>query len=285
MLSGWLGLSDGQRKLSSLVAAGAGLAAVYNVPLGGALFTVEVLLGSTVLPAVLPAIGVLAGSDDHGMVYLPSHATYLDVPAYHLSVTLVALGGPGRPASWGCWPPPISALSVGSRYHRATGAGWSPAMVAAFGALGLIGFQYPQLFGNGKDVANDAFLGQGGLTLLLALFCLKPLVTAMCLRSGAAGGVFTPTLSTGALLGAFLGLAWSHLWPGAPVGAFAMVGAAAMAGAAMQAPLAGVVLVLELTHTGFALLVPMMAATVTATYVARVVDGYSIYSARLPAEG
>ncbi len=169
-------------------------------------------------------------------------------------------------------------------YRRSTGAMLVPAMVAAFGALGLVGFAYPQLFGNGKDVAHDAFLGHGTLTLLLALCCLKPLLTALCLRSGAAGGVFTPTLSTGALLGAFLGLAWSHLWPGAPVGAFAMVGAAAMIGAAMQAPLAGLALVLELTHTGFALVVPMMAATVTATYVARSVDGYSIYSARLPPE-
>jgi len=156
--------------------------------------------------------------------------------------------------------------------------------VVAFGILGLIGFAYPQLFGNGKDVAQDAFLGQGSLALFAALFVLKPLVTALCLRSGAAGGLFTPTLSTGALLGAFLGLAWSHLWPGAPVGAFAMVGAAAMIGAAMQAPLAGLALVLELTHSGFALTGPMMVATVTATYLARYVDGYSIYSARLPAE-
>jgi H+/Cl- antiporter ClcA len=68
------------------------------------------------------------------------------------------------------------------------------------------------------------------------------------------------------------------------VGAFAMVAAAAMVGAAMQAPLAGLALVLELAHSGFELMVPMMVATVTATYVARYVDGYSIYSARLPAE-
>jgi H+/Cl- antiporter ClcA len=61
-----------------------------------------------------------------------------------------------------------------------------------------------------------------------------------------------------------------------------MVGAAAMIGAAMQAPLAALALVLELTHSGFGLMVPMIAATVTATAVAFYVDGYSIYSARLP---
>ena len=62
-----------------------------------------------------------------------------------------------------------------------------------------------------------------------------------------------------------------------------MVSAAAMIGAAMQAPLSGLALVLELTHSGFGLMVPMMAATGIATLVAFHIDGYSIYSARLPA--
>ena len=59
--------------------------------------------------------------------------------------------------------------------------------------------------------------------------------------------------------------------------------AAAMLGAAMQAPLAGLALIMELTHGGFALMIPLLLATVTATVVARHIDGYSIYSARLRA--
>ena len=110
------------------------------------------------------------------------------------------------------------------------------------------------------------------------------LFTAMCLESGASGGLFTPTLAAGAVLGGALGIAWNLAWPGSPSGAFAMVGAAAMIGASLQAPLSGLALVLELTHSGFALMVPMAAATAIATLVAFHVDGYSIYSARLPAE-
>jgi H+/Cl- antiporter ClcA len=79
-------------------------------------------------------------------------------------------------------------------------------------------------------------------------------------------------------------MAWSLLWPGTPVGAYAIIGAAAMIGAAMQAPLAGLALVLELTHGGFPLMIPMIAATMIATATSRYIDGYSIYSARLPAE-
>jgi H+/Cl- antiporter ClcA len=51
----------------------------------------------------------------------------------------------------------------------------------------------------------------------------------------------------------------------------------------MQAPLTALALVLELTRSGFQIMVPLMAATVTATAVGRYVDGYSIYSARLSA--
>ena len=97
------------------------------------------------------------------------------------------------------------------------------------------------------------------------------------------GGLLTPTLATGAALGGFLGTVWSLLWPGTSAGVYALVGAAAMLGAGMQAPLTALVLVLELTHTGFALMVPLMIATASATAVARRVDGYSIYSGRLAA--
>src|SRR5487761_316902 len=78
-------------------------------------------------------------------------------------------------------------------------------------------------------------------------------------------------------------IAWSLAWPGSSAGAYAVVGAAAMLGAAMQAPLTGLALMLELTSGGFGILLPMVAATVTGTMVARQVDGYSIYTARLRA--
>jgi chloride channel protein, CIC family len=282
LLAGWARLSREQRRLLMACGAGAGLAAVYNVPLGGALFTAEIMMGSISLPVVLPALACSWIATATAWLYLPDRATYTDVPDYRFTAPLLA---------WALLAGPLIGL-VASGYirligwvshHQARGRVAAVAPVVAFGVLGLIGFAYPQLFGNGKDVAHDAFLGADGLTLLLALFALKPLVTALCLGSGASGGLFTPTLSTGAVLGGAAGIAWSLAWPGSPAGAYALIGAAAMLGAAMQAPLAGLALVLELTHGGFAIMIPMIAATVTATAVARYVDGYSIYSARLRA--
>ena len=68
---------------------GAGLAAVYNVPLGGALFTAEILLGSISLPIVLPALACSGIATATAWLYLPSHATYMDIPTYHFTMPLL----------------------------------------------------------------------------------------------------------------------------------------------------------------------------------------------------
>jgi H+/Cl- antiporter ClcA len=263
----------------SRAGGGAGLAAVYNVPLGGALFTAEILMGSLSLPTILPALACSSIATMTAWLYLPEHATYLTIPALRFTASLLV---------WALLVGPVIGLLASGyvrligwvSHHQSSGRTMLVAFPIALTALGLIGFRYPELFGNGKDMAHSVFLGEGGLAFLAALFVLKPLVTAMCL---AAGGVFTPTLSTGAVLGGFLGGAWSLLRPGTPIGAFAMVSAAAMLGASMQAPLAALALVLELTHSGFQVMAPMIAAVVIATAVTRHVDGYSIYSARLAA--
>jgi H+/Cl- antiporter ClcA len=155
----------------------------------------------------------------------------------------------------------------------------------AFVVVGLGSWGLPELLGNGADLAHSVLVGGGtaSLAVLAALLVLKPLLTGLCLGSGATGGLFTPTLCTGALLGGVTGQLWSEAWPGAAVGGYAVIAAAAMLGAAMQAPLAALVLVTELTATTTSLVLPMAGATALATIVARYLDGYSIYTSRLSA--
>ena len=277
----WMHLSVAQRRLIVACAGGAGLACVYNVPLGGAIFTAEILYGSFSLPVATAALVSSGLATVTAWLALPSHATYGDVPEFHFTATLMTWSIPAGIVIGLVAVLFIRVIGWVSHY-RAKGNQILWMMPLTFLVVGLLGLPFPQLFGNGKGIAHDALLGLGTSGFFLAMAILKPLATTATVGSGAAGGLFTPFLATGAALGAFLGMAWSHLWPGSPTGAFALVGAAAMLAASMQAPLCGLVIVMELTHSGFTAILPIMVATALATFVVRTLDGYSIYSARLP---
>jgi H+/Cl- antiporter ClcA len=257
------------------------MAAVYNVPLGGALFALEVLLGTLTLPLVLPALATSLIATAVAWIALGTAPTYT-VPTYHVHADELV---------WAILLGPIAGLAavgyirVIARAHAVRPRGWMrvAAPVAVFAALGALAISYPQLLGNGRNVVQLAFLARLSVALLAALLVLKPLATAACLGSGAPGGLFTPTLAYGVLLGGLLGEAWSQIWPGSPLGAYAIIGGAAVLGASMQAPLAAVVLLLELTQHADALMVPILIAVVEATVLSRIMGARSIYSARLAA--
>jgi H+/Cl- antiporter ClcA len=278
-LSDWARLPDWQRRLLVACGAGAGMAAVYNVPLGGALFALEVLLGTLTLPLVLPALATCLIATAISWIALPTAPTY-EIPSYPVS---------GSQIVWAVIVGPIAGLAaVGwihliARAHAMRPSGWQrlATPIVVFTALGALAIAYPQLLGNGKPVVQLALVAQLSVALLAVLLVLKPLVTAACLGSGAPGGLFTPTLAYGVLLGGLLGEGWAQIWPGAPLGGYAIIGGAAVLAASMQGPLAAVVLLLELTHHADALMVPILIAVVEATVLARVRGAPSIYSARL----
>src|SRR6202034_2857759 len=97
VLAGWAKLTPAQRRLLMACGGGAGLAAVYNVPLGGALFTAEVMLGTISVPVVLPALACSWIATVTAWLYLPDRPTYIDVPSYRFTTTLLVwalLAGP-----------------------------------------------------------------------------------------------------------------------------------------------------------------------------------------------
>jgi chloride channel protein, CIC family len=278
-LSDWARLPEWQRRLLVACGAGAGMAAVYNVPLGGALFALEVLLGTLTLPLVLPALATSLIATAVAWVALSRGATY-SVPSFQASASQIV---------WAMLIGPVAGLAaivwIGliARAHALRPAGWLrvAAPIVVFTGLGALAIAYPQLLGNGKPVVQLALLARLSVGLLAVLLVLKPLVTAACLSSGAPGGLFTPTLTYGVLLGGLLGEAWTQIWPGSPLGAYAIIGGAAVLGASMQGPLAAVVLLAELTHRADALMVPILLAVVEATVLARLLGAPSIYSARV----
>lgn len=272
-------LSDEQRRLLVACGAGAGMAAAYGVPLGGALFSLEVMRGMLALRYVLPALFASLIATGISWIALPNAPTYV-VPAYTNSASSLV---------WALLAGPMAGVvSVGyvrmiSWADRNRPHGWQRliAPLLALGLLGAVSIRFPQLLGNGKDVSQLAFTGRLAPGLLMALFILKPAATALCMRSGVPGGLFTPSLTMGALLGGLLGYAWSWLWPGVPSGFFALLGAGAVLGATTQGPISAVVLLMELTGRDRSFILPLLLVVGTATLVARSIESRSIYDARL----
>ncbi|SDJ10762.1 H+/Cl-antiporter ClcA [Frankineae bacterium MT45] len=272
-LAGRAGLSLEQQRTIMACGAGAGLAAVYNVPLGGALFTLEVLLASAARADIVAAVLTSATATAVAWPVLSNRPTY-SVPDLHLTATAF---------TWAIVFGPIAGVAGAAFMRLAALAlrrqpqGWHlpVATTLTFAFVGAVAIWFPQLLGNGKGAAQLAFDAIPTIALLATLAVLKPLATALCLRSGATGGLLTPALATGALLGAAAGGIWTHLWPGSPLAAFAIIGAAAVLATTQRAPLTAIALVIEFTHTGETLLVPIMIAVGTATLTSQHLPGWS----------
>jgi H+/Cl- antiporter ClcA len=258
------------------------MAAAYGVPLGGALFALEVMRGMLALRFVLPALFASVVATAVSWVALPNAPTYL-IPAYSSSTSVVV---------WALLAGPLAGVASVGYVRAVTWAdrnkpqGWrrlaSPVLV--LGLLGAVSIVFPQVLGNGKDISQLAFTNQVAPSLFFILLALRPIATVLCVRSGAPGGLFTPSLTVGALLGGVLGHAWSWFWPGLPPGLFALLGAAAVLAATTQGPISTVVLMMELTARDRSFILPLLLAVGTATLVARTIEPRSIYDARLTDE-
>ena len=273
-------ITAAQRRLLVASGSGAGMAAVYNVPLGGALFALEVLLGSLALPLVLPALLMSIVATAVGWLVIATHPTF-SIGAFTVHATQLvwaALVGPLAGLVAVAW---VRIVAVANRSRPARRLTRMLAPIAIFAALGAVSIQYPQLLGNGSSLAQLALAGSLSVGLFGVLLALKPIATGGCLASGSPGGLFMPTLAIGVLFGGLVGHGWNELWPGASVGSYALIGGGAVLAAAMQGPLAATVLMLELTGSGGSLMVPLLLAVGEATVLARLLNAPSIYSARL----
>ena len=270
-VAGWLarraGLGPDARRTLLACGAGAGLAAVYDVPLAGTAFTLEVLLVSRRLRHLVPAVLTAGVATVVAWPVVGRAPVYAVAPVSTTPPLLVGALLLG----------PLAAL-VGLAFVRLTSPArtptgwWLPlAVTVVLAGLGGVAVGYPQVLGNGRGAAQLALEGTSPLPLLAVLLVLKPLVTAACLRGGVRGGLLTPALATGALLGAVAGRGWSLLWAGSPAGAFALVGAGAVLTATTAAPVTAVVLTLELTRAGPGGWLPVLLAAVGADLTRRLV--------------
>ena len=258
LLAERLGLDADQRRILLACGAGAGLAAVYNVPVSGALFTLEILLRRYDLRAVAPAAVTSAVATVVATAALGPSATYR-FPAVPLNgtllVTALLIALPAAVLGRA-----FRSVMTWSRTHAPAGKRTVVLIPVVFAALGAVGIPHPEILGNGKSLAQVAFFAGTGTVTATALAGLKLVATAACLRAGAIGGLLTPSFATGAAFGLAFAAPAAAVAPGVPAPAVALLGAAAVLGVAQRAPVTAVALAMEFTAAGLALLPAVLVA-------------------------
>ena len=282
MLASWLGQKAGvgAHRLKILVACGvaAGMAATYNVPIGGALFAMEVILGNFALEIFGPIVvaSVIATAIARGLLGdVPLYAaTGYVLQNYWELLPYLGLGVIGAFAS--------VAFVFGVRGGRALFDRLPSVPAAVKPALGLfmvaaIAVWFPHVLGNGFEGITQALSGQLPLTWLLLLPLAKIAASALTSGSGGAGGMFTPALFVGAMVGGAYGALMHLIWPlgTSTYGAYAAVGMAAIAAGTTHAPISAILILYELTGN-YKLILPLMLAAITSSFLSRSLYRYSI---------
>jgi CIC family chloride channel protein len=282
-----LGVTRRQARLLVACGAASGISAAYNVPIGGALFGLEVLLGSFALELFGPVVVSCVTATIIARVIAGDAPSYV-IPAFHVIRASDLLAGIALAPVLGV----ASAFFVKvmgwvevQLYRVPHGpARFLPPLGMALVGVGAIWF--PQLLGNGYDTIQASLLGQLPVALLLTLPFLKLAATAVCAGVGIPGGLFTPSLFFGALLGSGLGGLLQHAFPsiGVSSGAFALVGMASVLAGTTHAAVSAVLIIFELTGN-YGIILPLMVSSAIAAAVSRAIEPDSLYTAPLRRRG
>jgi H+/Cl- antiporter ClcA len=258
--------------LRVLVACGtaAGISASFNTPIAGVIFAMEVVMMEYTLMSFMPVI--LAST----MGALVAQVMYGNAPAFRIPE--VALGSLMN-LPWIVVIGLVIGLMAGLFIHISRSQRlqklplWLRLAVVGV-ATGALAWWFPEIQGIGYDSVAAALNNQLTITVLLALMVAKLLMTAITVAGGVPIGIIGPVLVAGAATGALGGMLGGWLWPdkAADPGIYAMLGMAAMMGAVLQAPLAALMALLELTHTPNIML-PGMLVVVVACLTSRQLTG------------
>lgn len=310
-LGQWLRLSDD--RIKNLVACGAasGIAATFNAPIAGITFAIEVLLselqirvfGNVVIAAVAASIVSQFFLGSEPAFSVPAYVMHSnwEILLYALLGLLAALVGiffiklldsfenffDNMADVPQMMKPAIGALLLGILAYFYPHIS---SMTSVFPDDSRLGFplidNVPHVYGSGFDFIAQVLVGNASFGLLFMLIFLKPLATSFTLGSGNSGGVFAPSLFTGAMLGGAFGYVVQYVFPDMhlEIGAYALVGMASVFAAAARAPLTAMLIVFEMSND-YNLILPLMAAGMTASFVAQGLHPESIYTIKLIKRG
>ena len=265
----------------------AAVAASFNAPIAGTFFALEVVVGHYALTAFAPiVISAVIGT-------MVSRMYYGDFPAFILpnTTTIVSFWEFPAFALLGVVCAVMAIIFMRSimwtedLVNRTPVPRWAHPALGGF-AVGVIALAYPHVLGVGYEATDAALSGLYPLGLLIALIALKMAATAISLGCGFGGGVFSPSLFIGAMVGGAFGILATSAFPelSSGHGAYTIIGMGAVAGAVLGAPISTILMVFELTND-YAITIAVMIATSIASLITEQTRGHSYFTWQLARRG
>ena len=262
----------------------AAISAGFNAPIGGIIFAHEAVLRHFSLSALLPiaiASTISAAFGTWAFGGAPLFSLNLDAPDLLPLLPSLVLSG----FVFG-----IVALIymrmifMFAAISAKSGTGYLPLALIAALVTGAFGIFYPEVLGLGVDVIFSFINHDLSVKLILILLGLKILLTTLCIGFGVFGGVFSPALFIGAATGQVMSNLLSQIYLFSPSAVLAVSGMAAVAACVVGAPLAVVMIILELTMS-YDYAIAALISTMVAVMVTNSIYGHSFFDKQLELRG
>ncbi len=283
----WLEMNERRKKLLVGYGVAGAVAGIFNAPLTGLIFTLEIIVGEWSILTVLPTIVSAVSATEISRVIMGNKIAFFQEIAGFSPASLVACLGLGVLTGLVSIAFTRSLIFWEHLFKRMIETHWVRAVVGGL-LVGTVGWLMPEVLAEGYSTTQDFLSGalQPTLLFVLVFVFLKFIACGITLGSGGVGGVFAPSL----VIGSGVGLAYGKMLGLLPLGqladdsAFALAGMAGMVTGVMHGPLTGIFLVMESTR-GYSMILPLMLTASSAMVISSFFEAGSVYTHDLIAQG